>query len=202
MMSKSIKHLVTMALFTAMALTIFVIEAQIPVPIPIPGVKLGLSNVITLIILLQYRPRDAAAVLLLRILLGSIYTGRLVAMFYSLCGGFLCFGGMALLCWLLHKKQVWFISIIGAVLHNIGQILAAMLVMQTTKVLVYLPFLLLTGTVTGLFTGLVAGRVVHYLPPAVLPEKRKKTVAKERACLNAERCRGNALYFSFIVRLN
>ena len=72
MMSKSIKHLVTMALFTAMALTIFVIEAQIPVPIPIPGVKLGLSNVITLIILLQYRPRDAAAVLLLRILLGSI----------------------------------------------------------------------------------------------------------------------------------
>ena len=119
MMSKSIKHLVTMALFTAMALTIFVIEAQIPVPIPIPGVKLGLSNVITLIILLQYRPRDAAAVLLLRILLGSIYTGRLVAMFYSLCGGFLCFGGMALLCWLLHKKQVWFISIIGAVLLSL-----------------------------------------------------------------------------------
>ena len=174
MMSKSIKHLVTMALFTAMALTIFVIEAQIPVPIiPIPGVKLGLSNVITLIILLQYRPRDAAAVLLLRILLGSIYTGRLVAMFYSLCGGFLCFGGMALLCWLLHKKQVWFISIIGAVLHNIGQILAAMLVMQTTKVLVYLPFLLL-------FTGLVAGRVVHYLPPAVLPEKKKKDCRKKK----------------------
>lgn len=180
MMSKSIKHLVTMALFTAMALTIFVIEAQIPVPIPISGVKLGLSNVITLIILLQYRPRDAAAVLLLRILLGSIYTGRLVAMFYSLCGGFLCFGGMALLCWLLHKKQVWFISIIGAVLHNIGQILAAMLVMQTTKVLVYLPFLLLTGTVTGLFTGLVAGRVVHYLPPAVLPEKKKKDCRKKK----------------------
>ena len=101
-------------------------------------------------------------------------------MFYSLCGGFLCFGGMALLCWLLHKKQVWFISIIGAVLHNIGQILAAMLVMQTTKVLVYLPFLLLTGTVTGLFTGLVAGRVVHYLPPAVLPEKKRKDCRKKK----------------------
>ena len=65
-MSKSIKHLVTLALFTAMALTIFVIEAQIPVPVPIHGVKLGLANVITLVVLLRYRARDAVAVLLLR----------------------------------------------------------------------------------------------------------------------------------------
>ena len=62
----------------------------------------------------------------------------------------------------------------------LGLILAAMLVMQTTRVLVYLPFLLLTGTVTGLFTGLVAGRVVHYLPPAVLPEKKKKDCRKKK----------------------
>ena len=163
MMSKSIKHLVTMALFTAMALTIFVIEAQIPVPIPIPGVKLGLSNVITLIILLQYRPRDAAAVLLLRILLGSIYTGRLVAMFYSLCGGFLCFGGMALLCWLLHKKQVWFISIIGAVLHNIGQILVAMLVLQTAALGWYLLVLWVSGLVSGAIIGVIGGELCRRL---------------------------------------
>ena len=144
-MSKSIKHLVTLALFTAMALTIFVIEAQIPVPVPIPGVKLGLANVITLVVLLRYRARDAVAVLLLRILLGSIFTGALVGMIYSLCGGLLCFAGMALLCRLLHRKHIWFISLIGAVLHNIGQILAAMAVMQTVQVLAYLPFLLVTG---------------------------------------------------------
>ena len=125
-MSKSIKHLVTLALFTAMALTIFVIEAQIPVPVPIPGVKLGLANVITLVVLLRYRARDAVAVLLLRILLGSIFTGALVGMIYSLCGGLLCFAGMALLCRFLHRKHIWFISLIGAILHNIGQILAAM----------------------------------------------------------------------------
>ena len=62
-MSKSVKHLVMLALFTTMALTIFVVEAQIPVPVPIPGVKLGLANVITLIVLVVYRPRDAFAVL-------------------------------------------------------------------------------------------------------------------------------------------
>ena len=74
-MSKSVKHLVMLALFTTMALTIFVVEAQIPVPVPIPGVKLGLANVITLIVLVVSRPLDAFAVLVLRILLGSIFTG-------------------------------------------------------------------------------------------------------------------------------
>ena len=166
-MSKSIKHLVTLALFTAMALTIFVIEAQIPVPVPIPGVKLGLANVITLVVLLRYRARDAVAVLLLRILLGSIFTGALVGMICSLCGGLLCFAGMALLCRFLHRKHIWFISLIGAILHNIGQILAAMAV----QVLAYLPFLLVTGCITGFFTGLAADRIVHFLPKSISYEK-------------------------------
>lgn len=61
-MSKSVKHLVMLAMFTTMALTIFVVEAQIPIPVPIYGVKLGLANVITLIVLVVYRPRDAFAV--------------------------------------------------------------------------------------------------------------------------------------------
>ena len=119
-MSKSVKHLVMLALFTTMALTIFVVEAQIPVPVPIPGVKLGLANVITLIVLVVYRPRDAFAVLVLRILLGSIFTGTPVSLLYSLTGGILCFLGMALLCKLLQKKHLWFISIVGAVLHNLA----------------------------------------------------------------------------------
>ena len=112
-MSKSVKHLVMLALFTTMALTIFVVEAQIPVPVPIPGVKLGLANVITLIVLVVYRPRDAFAVLVLRILLGSMFTGTPVSLLYSLTGGVFCFLGMALLCKLLQKKHLWFISIVG-----------------------------------------------------------------------------------------
>lgn len=82
-MSKSVKHLVMLAMFTTMALTIFVVEAQIPIPVPIYGVKLGLANVITLIVLVVYRPRDAFAVLVMRILLGSLFTGTLVSMIYS-----------------------------------------------------------------------------------------------------------------------
>lgn len=155
-MQKSAKHLVTLAMFTTMSLVIFVLEAQIPVPIPIPGMKLGLANIITLFVLQKYRVRDALAVLMMRILLGSLFTGTLVSCFYSLSGGLLCLAGMALLCHFLHQKSLWFISVCGAILHNIGQILAAMLVMQTTQVIWYLPFLLLSGCVTGLFTGLAA----------------------------------------------
>lgn len=93
-MQKSAKHLVTLAMFTTMSLVIFVLEAQIPVPIPIPGMKLGLANIITLFVLQKYRVRDALAVLMMRILLGSLFTGTLVSCFYSLSGGLLCLAGM------------------------------------------------------------------------------------------------------------
>jgi len=79
-MPKSIRRLVLLALFTAMALTIFVIEAQIPLPISIPGIKLGLANVITLIVLAKFRTRDALTVLLLRILLGSFFAGQVTTL--------------------------------------------------------------------------------------------------------------------------
>ena len=184
-MSKSVKHLVMLAMFTTMALTIFVVEAQIPIPVPIYGVKLGLANVITLIVLVVYRPRDAFAVLVMRILLGSLFTGTLVSMIYSLSGGILCFLGMALLCRLLHRKHLWFISMIGAVLHhyncrsnlshavlhNVGQIAAAIVVMQSVQVIVYFPFLLVSGCITGIFTGIAADRVVHFLPRSIFPKE-------------------------------
>ncbi len=174
-MSKSIKRLCILALFTTMALTIFVIEAQIPLPVPIPGVKLGLANVITLIVLAEYRARDALVVLLLRILLGSFFSGQITTLFYSLAGGLLCFLGSALLCKLFHGKYLWFVSVIGAILHNIGQIFAATLMMQTWNVFVYLPFLLVTGCITGLFTGFVATAVVRHFPKAaILPNPKKK----------------------------
>lgn len=173
-MSKSVKHLVMLALFTTMALTIFVVEAQIPVPVPIPGVKLGLANVITLIVLVVYRPRDAFAVLVLRILLGSIFTGTPVSLLYSLTGGILCFLGMALLCKLLQKKHLWFISIVGAVLHNVGQILAAIAAMQSVQVIAYFPFLLVAGCITGFFTGTAADRVIHFLPKSIFPKPAEK----------------------------
>ena len=170
-MSKSVKHLVMLAMFTTMALTIFVVEAQIPIPVPIYGVKLGLANVITLIVLVVYRPRDAFAVLVMRILLGSLFTGTLVSMIYSLSGGILCFLGMALLCRLLHRKHLWFISMIGAVLHNVGQICCGNCSDAVGAGHCLFPFLLVSGCITGIFTGIAADRVVHFLPRSIFPKE-------------------------------
>ena len=96
-MQKSVKHLVTLAMFTTMALVIFVVEAQIPVPVPIPGIKLGLANVVTLWLLYYATWKDALCVLLMRILIASMVTGQMVSFSYSLCGGLFCFVAMALL---------------------------------------------------------------------------------------------------------
>ena len=181
-MQKSVKHLVTLAMFTTMALVIFVVEAQIPVPVPIPGIKLGLANMITLFVLQKYRVGDALAVLVLRIFLGSLFTGTLVSCLYSLSGGLLCLVGMALLCRLLQNRYLWFVSVCGAILHNIGQILAAMLVMQTTQVIWYLPFLLISGCVTGLFTGLAATYLIRHWKRTESAKQKKdetKTISAE-----------------------
>ena len=170
-MQKSVKHLVTLAMFTTMALVIFVVEAQIPVPVPIPGIKLGLANIITLFVLQKYRVRDALAVLVLRIFLGSLFTGTLVSCLYSLSGGLLC-----------QNRYLWFVSVCGAILHNIGQILAAMLVMQTTQVIWYLPFLLISGCVTGLFTGLAATYLIRHWKRTESAKQKKnetKTISAE-----------------------
>ena len=159
-----VKHMTFLAMYTTIALTIFVVEAMLPPLAPIPGIKLGLANVITLIVLVVYRPRDAFAVLvmdalcvlLMRILIASMVTGQMVSFSYSLCGGLFCFVAMALLFRLLGKKHIPFISVIGALFHNLGQICIAMVILRSASILVYLPMLTISGILTGAFTGLCA----------------------------------------------
>ncbi|MGN0592691.1 MAG: Gx transporter family protein [Ruminococcus sp.] len=177
---KSTKHLVRMGLYTAIALTIFMVEAQIPSIAPsIPGIKLGLSNIVTLFLLTCESKRDAVMVLLVRILLGSFFVGQMMTLLYSLAGGLLSFLVMALCSTIFQKKVLWFTGIAGGVFHNIGQILAAAALMQTTAVFAYLPVLILCGMGTGLFNGLAAAfSVKHFLtlPKAKnISEKEKKT---------------------------
>lgn len=161
---KSVKKLTTLALFTTIALTIFILESALPPIVPIPGVKLGLANIVTLILLVNGTWAEALLVLLMRILLGSIFAGQMMSFFYSLAGGLLCLAVMALLHRLLGEKLLWFTSIMGAVAHNIGQIIVAMAVLGSAYVLYYLPFLLLSGIITGIFTGLCAGYLHRRLP--------------------------------------
>lgn len=158
-----LKKLLYLALLTAVSLILFVVENQIPAPVPVPGVKLGLGNVIVVAVLFLYGRREALAVLLVKVLLSALLTGSLSALAYSLAGGLLSWAGMCLLRGLLGKRQLWVASVLGAMLHNLGQLLTAILIADTPGLLAYLPVLLLSGMITGLFTGLAAQAVVNRL---------------------------------------
>ena len=138
-------------------------EAQIPVPVPIPGVKLGLANIITVTAMFTLGPGDMLYILLARIFLGSVFSGAMATLFYSLGGGLLCYLSQLLLRRFLSEKQIWICSVVGAVFHNLGQILVAAAVMKTLTVFAYLPVLMLSGVITGLFTGLCAQFLVNRL---------------------------------------
>lgn len=160
-MRGNLRRLTELSLLTSAALIIFIIELQIPSPFVIPGIKLGLSNIITVYAVYRYRAFEAFSVLIVRILLGSIFSGNLTALIYSLSGGLLCFLGMLVFKRFIDERHLWISSVFGAVLHNTGQIAAALLLLQTPQILMYYPFLLLAGCLSGAFTGLCAQIIVN-----------------------------------------
>ena len=150
------KKLVFMALLTAISLVIWVIEAQIPAPIPVPGVKLGLASVVTLTTMLLLGRKEAIAVLLVRVFLASVFAGSFSAILFSLTGGVLSWLVMALTVRLFTGRLVWVVSVFGAIAHNAGQLLAAILVTKTPSLVAYAPALLAAAIITGAFTGVIA----------------------------------------------
>ncbi|MFR1800740.1 MAG: Gx transporter family protein [Acutalibacteraceae bacterium] len=148
----NVKKLTELAILTALALIIFVIELQIPNPVPIPGVKLGLANIITVFAVYHYRASEVALIVFTRVFLGSFFGGNMMALMYSMAGGMLCLLGMLLLKRLLPEKYIWICSVLGAVLHNIGQTAVACLI-AGWGLLAYFPFLLISGCIAGAFTG-------------------------------------------------
>lgn len=144
------------ALLTAVALAIYVVELQLPHFVPIPGVKLGLANIITLFSLTLLTPADAGAILVCRMILGSLFSGNMMALIYSASGGALCFAVTLLMRGRLSRRQLWVAGVLGAAAHNLGQIAAAILITGTPELIYYLPALMISGVVTGLLTGLTA----------------------------------------------
>ena len=136
------------------------IEGAIPPLTPIYGVKLGIANVFTLFALYVLGKPYGMAVMLLRIVLGNILTGQLVSLIYSLTGGLLSFLLMILLKRFFPTKQMWVLSVLCAVTHNIGQLLAAILMLQSMAIAYYLPVLILSGIIAGAFTGICAQLVL------------------------------------------
>ena len=155
-----LKRLTELALLTALALIIFVIELRFPDILPIPGVKLGLANIITVYAVFQYQPSETAMLVACRVILGAVFSGNMSALLYSASGAVMCLLGMIIISRFLNPEYLWLCSILGAIFHNIGQILAAMAVMQSAAVLSYLPVLILSGSIAGLFTGLCAQAVL------------------------------------------
>lgn len=159
-----VRKLTALALYTTLSLTVYAVESMIPPLIPIPGIKLGLANIITLVVLHRYSPGDACLVLTARILLSSLLFGQAVSLLYSLAGGAFSLLAMYLTGRLLGRKMSFLTGAMGGLTHNLGQLLTALVLTATPGVLAYLPFLALSGILTGLFTGLAAAFSERLLP--------------------------------------
>ena len=151
-----VKKMVLLALFTAIALTTLMIEAQIPTLVPIPGVKIGLSNIVTVFVVFAIGSKEAAAVLFCRIFMGAVFAGNFSTIFYSAAGGLLSILTTIGLKKFLTTKQLWVAGALAAIAHSVGQMAAAILISGTPGLAVYLPVMVAISVVTGTFTGLCA----------------------------------------------
>ena len=151
------KNIALCAVLAALALGLSTLEGLFPVSllIPLPGVKLGLANIVTVFALYRLGAGAALAILVTRCLLGGLFAGNLSAMLFSVLGGVTAMLVMILL-QRLPRLSVYGVSLGGAAAHNVGQMAAAVLISRTSAILYYLPVLLVSGIVTGIFTGLCA----------------------------------------------
>ena len=155
------KKLTLLSLLTAIALTIFMVEAQIPALVPIPGIKMGLANIVTVFTVFAIGSREAAAVLFVRIFLGAVFAGNFSTIFYSAAGGVCAIAVTILLKKILTKKQLWVAGALGAIAHSIGQMAMAIAITATPGLAAYLPVMILVSILTGTFTGLCAQFLVN-----------------------------------------
>ena len=160
-MALKTKKLALMALLTAIALTIFMVEAQIPPLVPLPGVKIGLSNIVTVFAVFALGPGEAASILFCRIFLGSIFAGNFSSILYSAAGGFCAIGVTILLRKVLSLRQLWVAGALGAIAHSVGQMAVAVIMTGTPSIVIYLPALIAISIITGTFTGLCAQVLVN-----------------------------------------
>ena len=159
---KKTKRLVLLAMLTAVAMILSYVESLLP-SVGIPGVKMGLANIAVIFALFRFGWKEAAALSLVRVLLVSLLFGSVGAMLYSLAGAVLSLAVMALLRRIDRFSTVG-ISVAGGVAHNAGQILMAMLILQTKQLLVYLPVLAVSGITGGVLTGLAAALLIRRIP--------------------------------------
>ncbi|MDR1422664.1 MAG: Gx transporter family protein [Coriobacteriales bacterium] len=156
------QKLAAVALLAATAYALGYVESLIVLPTTIPGVKLGLGNICVLLALYLIDARAACAVMLLKVALSGLLFGSPATLLYSAAGALLAFGGM----WLLKAwgaLNVVAVSVVAAVLHNLAQVLTAVVLLQTPAIALNLPMLTIIACITGIATGTVASRVISAL---------------------------------------
>ena len=157
------KKIAYYGLLVALAFVFSYIEFLIPINFGVPGIKLGLSNLVVIIALYLSGTVSAICISLIRIVLVSFTFGNMAALMYSLAGGVL-----SLLIMIIAKKtkklSTMGVSVMGGVFHNVGQILVAMVVLETGRLIYYLPVLIVSGLVAGVVIGILGAQVIARLP--------------------------------------
>ena len=153
------KKLVTLAVTISVAMILSFVESRIPAFVAIPGVKVGLANIAVIFALYKMGWREAIAVSVIRVLLVALLFGSVVSLAYSIAGAVISLSLMILL-----KKLGIFtevaVSVVGGITHNIGQILIAFLLLETSVVFYYLPFLLVSGVIAGIAVGIASALLI------------------------------------------
>lgn len=153
-------------MFLALALVAGYVEQLLPINLGVPGVKLGLANIVSMVLLYTMGVRAASGITAIRVLLSGILFGTGFSIVYSAAGAALSIFVMAFL-----KRTKRFscvgISVAGGVFHNVGQILVAVLVLETGALVYYLPVLILSGLAAGIVIGIISGILIRRLTPVI-----------------------------------
>ncbi|SDB09706.1 Gx transporter family protein [Eubacterium oxidoreducens] len=154
------KHNVAfLGVFLALALVFSYVEAMIPFAIAIPGVKLGITNIVIVLILYLNGPKEALIVSVLRVILAGLLFGNLFSILYSMAGALL---SLAIMVFIRHTKQfhVITVSAIGGIVHNLGQLIVAAFVVENYNIMYYFAVLMIAGVVTGIIIGIVGNEMI------------------------------------------
>lgn len=149
-----------LGLTIALAMIMSYIEALVPLSFAVPGIKMGLANIVIIFVLYKIGTKEAILVSLIRVILVSLLFSNIMAMAYSIAGAVLSLSVM----WVLKKTDkfsVVGVSIAGGIMHNVGQIIMAVILLGTEQIALYLPVLIITGTATGVVIGIVSGLVIN-----------------------------------------
>lgn len=174
MMKSKIQHMILLSLLASLAAVLSIFESMIPIPVPIPGVKIGLANVISMIVLYRFGVKSTIWVILMRTFIAFLFSGSFFGFCYSIIGSIFSLITMFLIRLIAPNFRIWIVSVFGALSHVFGQILFAMFLMQSKELIWYFPPLAAISIVSGTVTGMIV-MIILQRSRIFFEKKPKKT---------------------------